>query len=606
MAPELLIVGDVARRAELLERVRALGHDATLCSGPALERRIARGMLPVAVVVCIDDVEPRELMAELRRTRRGSGVPVTLYGPLGGGIGELADVLDLGADHFLEAPADDEQLALALEQLVGPGVEPPARTARRRSSGPARGAGSERDGGSQQTDAVLGQLHRTLDMLESRLRDRDRDEGDADDLELAELGFDELPSLGRPPRSTTAEAAPRGQPRRAAPRPVERPRHRDPTERLRRTEGAPPRPAVASPSARRRTSIPEAPPRSPLPIDERGELDSLEVPRLLWLLHRAAYTGAVSLRRGRVDKRLWWSDGQLLFAHGNTGHDRLADGLLRRGLLTRDQYEDASRIIEAEPRRATSRLAEAGMLKPAEVTESLRHHLVRIIDSTFGWTDGHWELRPDEACEDQALRGLAVARVIADGVRHRVEVTQLSSWLGGLDLAPRFRSEAVQVPQLVEQLLMTPAEEAWLARLDGRHTLRELAEGPGADELDLLGVAYTLHVLELLELRSDRIELSTAVEPSSIDVTRIRDRLRRSREGSYFGILELPLDACRIDVRRAHAQLRHTFADDQLEPDVREAMAAELEELRDLIDEARDVLIDEALRSAYLAHLEEP
>ena len=41
-------------------------------------------MIPAAVVVCIDDVEPRSLLEELRRTRRGSGVPVTLHGPLAG------------------------------------------------------------------------------------------------------------------------------------------------------------------------------------------------------------------------------------------------------------------------------------------------------------------------------------------------------------------------------------------------------------------------------------------------------------------------------------------------------------------------------------------
>ena len=88
--------------------------------------------------------------------------------------------------------------------------------------------------------------------------------------------------------------------------------------------------------------------------------------------------------------------------------------------------------------------------------------------------------------------------------------------------------------------------------------------------------------------------------------SRCPDRLRRSRAGDYFQVLDLPRSACRVDVRRAHADLRRSFADEQLEPTVRDSMGAEIEELRDLVDEARDVLIDEALRSAYLAHLEEP
>lgn len=630
MAPEVLIVGDVARRTELLERIRGLGYDAAICTGRALERRIARGIIPAAVVVCIDEIEPRELMEDLRRTRRGSGVPVTLYGPMGGKIGDLADVLDLGADHFLEAPADDDQLASALEELVGPGVEglvrPPARApvqtrpapSERRKAPPARseataarseaavprsevavprmGSPAPRSSGPEATDAVLGQLHRTLDMLEARLKDKEP--GAEEDLDLAELGFDELPDVGRgaappvDPEASLELPAPRDEPRS-----VTRSRHRDPTERLRRPSSGRARPSGRTEGRARRVV---------LPVDDRGSLDRMEVPRLLWVLHRAGYSGALWLRRGRLDKRIWWSEGRLSFAYGNTGHDRLADGLLRRGLLTRDQYAEAREIIESDPRHATSTLVDAGLLKARETPSAVRHHLARIIDSTFPWTEGTWELLPDEHSDEHVLRDVPVALVVAEGIRHRMEARTLSAWLGGLDQAPRFRAEATEVPRMVEQLLITPAEEAWLARFDGRHSLRELLEAPGVDELELLGLAYILYVVELLELSRDRGRVARDVDPATIDIERIRDRLHRSRAGDYFEVLDLPRSANRVDVRRAHAELRRTFADDQLEEVVRETLATDLEELRDLVDEARDVLIDETLRSAYLAHLEEP
>lgn len=37
------------------------------------------------------------------------------------------------------------------------------------------------------------------------------------------------------------------------------------------------------------------------------------VPRLPWTLHRARYTGALTLERGRVETRLWWRDGDATF-----------------------------------------------------------------------------------------------------------------------------------------------------------------------------------------------------------------------------------------------------------------------------------------------------
>jgi hypothetical protein len=56
---------------------------------------------------------------------------------------------------------------------------------------------------------------------------------------------------------------------------------------------------------------------------------------------------------------------------------------------------------------------------------------------------------------------------------------------------------------------------------------------------------------------------------------------------------------------RAHADLRATFAPERLEPASRAALAEPLSELQAALDEARDVLLDEALRTAYLARLTE-
>ncbi len=348
--------------------------------------------------------------------------------------------------------------------------------------------------------------------------------------------------------------------------------------------------------------------QAPLPIEDRGTLDRLEVPRLLWTLHRARYTGALVLEQGRVEKRLWWQGGDIVLVRSNVGHDRLIDGLLRRGLLTREQYEVARRLAAKEPGRTGAVMVEAGLLKAAELPRVLHDHLVRIVDSTFPWTDGRWSLAPGEEPDETLLVDTPVALVVAEGVRHRMESAQLIALLGGLEQRPRFRGEAVVLGgphELAERLLLSPTEEEWLARLDGSATLRELLARPDTDELELLALCYVLHVLEHLELVVEPAVAAAPADPVELDVARILGRLRLAREGDCFATLGLSRDVGRLDVRRAHAELHRTFADAHLEPSVRTQLRAELEELRDLLDEARDVLVDEGLRVAYLAHLEE-
>lgn len=638
MAPEVLIVGETSRRGELLARISSLGYAAAVCTRAVLENRIAKADPPGAVLVCTEDVDARALMTSVRGTRRGSGVPITLYGPVPGRTGDLADVLDLGADHFLEAPATDEALAAALELLLGPIGRPAAggagkgaaTAARTGTIAPAPAAGREVG----DTDVVLGQLHRTLDMLEARLREREDEGAEADELDLDALGVPALPEVGDGDASSgpAPSSLSLSDPGTPTPIPIssasgrrDAAERRDPAERRDATErlGHPPegraqaegRPSSSSEARHlevtgsRPVATGERPRRqAPLPIEDRGSLDRLEVPRLLWTLHRARYTGALTLEQGRVEKRLWWQGGELVLVRSNVGHDRLIDGLLRRGLLTREQYEAARRLAAKEPGRTGVLLVEAGLLKATELPRVLRDHLVRIIDSTFPWTEGRWLLVPGEEPDEAVLVDAPVSLVVAEGVRHRMESAQLIALLGGLEQRPRFRGEAVGIGglhELAERLLLSPSEEAWLSRLGGTATLRELLGQPDTDELELLGLCYVLHVLEHLELPRELPVAAPPVDPIELDMARIRDRLRLAREGDCFASLGLPRDATRLDVRRAHAELQRTFADAHLEPSVRTQLRAELEELRDLLDEARDVLADEGLRSAYLAHLEE-
>jgi hypothetical protein len=662
VSPEILIVGDPTARAGLVRRIRAGGYAVSLCAPPDLDTRMAGGRLPGAIVVCLDDIEPEPLMRRLRNTRLGAAVPVTLYGPLGGPVGDLADVLDLGADHFLEAPADDDALLAALEELAGPAsTEPEPHPWSERSSGsgevsrPYRteileeGSGSGRSAsapGLRASDPVIGQLHRTLDMLEERLREGDasrrdvREEPDLDDLgldavpdveidpgdsqdRLSAEQFD-LPMLGGSPRAAAMAGAATAS------------RHGSPEATVLLEESGPVlglrapfrRTGTASGAALRArrsdaegddepdhdpapVALRDRPRRSaPLPVERKGSVDAVEVPRLLWMLHRARYTGRLTLERGRVQKQFWLDNGDLVFARSNVGQDRLTDGLLRRGVLTRNQYETARRLAAKEPRRAGQLLVEAGFLKPSELHGILRTHLMRIVDSTFPWTDGTWTLDPDETTREPVTLTESMAVVLAEGIRQRMEPRQLYDLLGGPDQYPRLRAESLGnggLRALAEHLRLSASEEAFVARLDGRKSLRRLAADPGTDELEMLAIVYALHVIGHIDT-SGEPPPAPGVErdPSQVDEARIRERLQLAREADYFALLGLPRDACRLDVRRAHVDLLRVFAPEALEPRTRDRFADELAELRAALDEARDVLSDDAMRSAYLAHLREP
>jgi hypothetical protein len=505
--------------------------------------------------------------------------------------------------------------------------------------------GSPGTGGGRGGDPVIGRLHRTLDLLEDRLRSRRSRPGEGGDaLERALLELNPVPieadvdvpdpgesqnsmDIVRPQTDTRTKA-----------------REGESRERTVMLEAAapfldevlepvlpPPDPDSGSmPRLTRHTSswshsgpgsydevhemssgrlLHDRPRRmTPLPVEAEGTLDKVEVPRLIWILHRAGFSGRLELRRARVEKDVWMERGEVVFARSNLEQDRLNDALLRRGMLTRPQYEAARRLATKSPRRVGQLLVESGFLKAGELPRVIRQHLSRIVDSTFPWNEGTWSLQVGERCEEPVKLHQPMARLVFDGVRHRIERTQLWALLGGPRQYPTLVERAAERPaKLAESLELSSSESAWLPRLAGTKSLEELTSTPDTDDLELLGLVYGLHVIELLEIHGEaRPSVVVAFEPSDIDLPRIEERLVLAREADYFQLLGLPRDATATDVRRAYADLARTFADDQLDPQTKEGLSSHIQEIRVALAEARDVLVDDALRTAYLAHLEEP
>jgi preprotein translocase subunit Sec63 len=113
-------------------------------------------------------------------------------------------------------------------------------------------------------------------------------------------------------------------------------------------------------------------------------------------------------------------------------------------------------------------------------------------------------------------------------------------------------------------------------------------------------------MVELLDQPVGVASDEVSKDPVQIDGDRIRERLRLAREVDYFELLGIERDASRAEIRRAHAEVARIFEASALEAETEGRHARELEELREALLEARDILLDDAMRSAYLAHVGEP
>ncbi len=633
----ILIVGEAQRCIPLVRRVVELGYPVEACGLTELTTRVREGTGPAAVMLCAEGPAAAAVMQELRSMRRGVSIPVTLCGRLGGAIRDLADVLDLGADQFLEEPFKDEALASTLTALAGSPPAPPpeadsASTAvsleeplRTEVLGESPPSDSPRhvDGQSSGSfDPSIGRLGRTLDLLEERLRARSDDLSaeSSDELERSLLGLEPAPPVDEDPGSSgtfvaelltgvaMASAAQGGGQRSL------RQRDLSSIESTMRLEGQGSTHALQgegivsgrgpnegtgverSTGSRRRVA---------LSVEREGELSDLELPRMLWSLHRSRYTGRVDLHQGRVHKQLWLEQGELVFARSSEPEDRLVDALVRRGLLTRTQYDAARSLAAKDPRRVGRLLVEAGFLKADALPEAIRTQVLGIVTSAFVWRRGRWSLEEGDACDESVQLEESLARILITGVLDRLDAPQLEALVGGLGGYIRLSSSA-RPETLALDLGLDASARGLLMMLDGRHDLSSVCGGAGMPDRVVLATVYGLLVVGAAERAGEPLPPVGTSDPQALDHARLEERLRLVREADYFELLGLTRDANAADVRRAQRELLAAFCDDAIEVAVRDERAQDLTEIREALEDAGALLGEDDLRLAYLAHLDVP
>jgi hypothetical protein len=413
-----------------------------------------------------------------------------------------------------------------------------------------------------------------------------------------------------------------------------------PLDRLRATT---PRAASSSEAARLAIDQPIA-----RPLPEEGSLADSDVCALLLQLHAAGYCGRLVVARGDGEKQIDFDGGTPIAARSSFAHDRLGDLLFREGKLTREQHA-RTRELTVEPGRKTAQaFVELGLLKANEIFPALRRQAEEILYSIFAWTQGTFRLVAAEVPAEERLRLSAHPWALyLEGVRRKYGLDRLGELVG----ADAVLHPTTALEQVLVDAALTAAERRVADGIDGTRSIAELVRlgatrktavgdpprpGEIVDETGVFGLAWFLLSVGAAQLeamheargaaRVDVRAVSTVVEPldagesaverrrarrernetpadRAVDRERVRAKRAQLDDADYFAILGVERDATPHEIARAHDRLAAEFAPGRFPPELRDELAADLALIAATLDEARRVLADDAVRTAYRSHL---
>lgn len=230
-------------------------------------------------------------------------------------------------------------------------------------------------------------------------------------------------------------------------------------------------------------------------LQKRGS-PALLLPEFLKEVYLGQRTGLLHVTRGEETRVSFRAvNGELVSGSSSDERGRLGETMIRRGLLSRADLEQALVIVSVQGRRLAPVLRELELVDAPALEQALALHIREMLLTALLWERASLLFEdqelPEAPAEDLTLR-CSSAELILELVRRIPNPETVRRGLGNLDQP---LVAARNAPLRLDRIAMSPADGYLLSRVDGSisaNTILETALLPVEDvERSLLGLLCT-------------------------------------------------------------------------------------------------------------------
>ena len=247
----------------------------------------------------------------------------------------------------------------------------------------------------------------------------------------------------------------------------------------------------------------------------RGSLGEHPFPGLLHRLHAQRATGTLLLASGKKRKAVQLRDGYPVAVKSNLISECLGNYLVRRGLITSEDFEESLGRVKRGDGRHGEMLVMMDLLSEDMVSCILTEQAEEKLFEIFEWPDGGFKFKVGGRISrgNELALTRSPANVIVEGARHRVPIVLVDRFMA-------LHSESyVELSEdsfyRFQEIHLGPKEAEFLCLLNGR---RQLGYFRTADSA-LRRVLYGLISAQILDLRATAGVAAARSRASRLDRT---------------------------------------------------------------------------------------
>ena len=222
----------------------------------------------------------------------------------------------------------------------------------------------------------------------------------------------------------------------------------------------------------------------------KGSLKEASLPDVLQLLAMGKKTGCLSVTHRSNFGYIYFDRGLIAFASIVNRRDRIGDILVKSGLLSQANLDEAiSQQSRSPDRRIGEILVAQGLLSRDDLHRQIRLQIEEAVYFLFTWTQGTFNFEADIRAEEQDfLVAINPESILLEGARRVDEWSLIEKKIPSFDLV-----FSVDRDHIADAKVVLTAEQELLVRLiDGTADVATLVDESGLGEFDVGKALYGL------------------------------------------------------------------------------------------------------------------
>ena len=227
-----------------------------------------------------------------------------------------------------------------------------------------------------------------------------------------------------------------------------------------------------------------------------GRLEGVGMPELIWDVCRRRKTGALHLSRGSVERRLFITEGRIIFAASTDPNDRLGETLLRQSKITLAQLEGAL-SIQLKGKRLGTLMVESGVLDSGDLVAAVAGQIKAIVLDLLSWTRGEYRFEEGPVPDEEIQLGMSTSELLLEGLRGIRSCKMVARGVGPSHTIHRLSEDWAKQ---VEELRLTDAAQLLIERLAvGPESLSRLCRVVCLSSFEVCQTLWALKLIGVVE-----------------------------------------------------------------------------------------------------------